>query len=387
MANDNKKLKELVPDDKDRTADLEIPVLSDSDAVYGTEQPDPDAEAMQFDPYVAPIRNRDAVIQDLKSDLRVKTETIDRLQFDIERLRSRRIGLETEVKARESQTRKLAKAVEDANRQIDTLTLALREAKKTYDDVSGRLSKARAEHEQELRILRFELTEASETAAQQELINEQLASDLVDTRGFKNQLERMLTTSEEHSQVRISQLEAEQPATTYGEFKHEILNEIARCLNMPFNVAAGNSSGYNYASGRLDHQTYFKSIRVEQAHVESAVLDRVLNAWLNEAVLVEGFLPHSLRTLDADLSHQWFWDGREHVDPAKEANAQATRLTSHTTTLANEYAKQGRDWEAELRQRAKEVALMEKLGLTTNDSLPETEEQEDDEIEEADQAA
>jgi capsid protein len=75
------------------------------------------------------------------------------------------------------------------------------------------------------------------------------------------------------------------------------------------------------------------------------------------------------------------------VDPAKEANAQATRLTSHTTTLANEYAKQGRDWEAELRQRAKEVELMDELGLTSNDSLPETEEQEDDEIEQAGQAA
>ncbi len=38
-------------------------------------------------------------------------------------------------------------------------------------------------------------------------------------------------------------MHAEQPATTYAEFKREILNEIARCLNMPFNVAAGNSSG------------------------------------------------------------------------------------------------------------------------------------------------
>ena len=49
----------------------------------------------------------------------------------------------------------------------------------------------------------------------------------------------------------------QKPSTTYAEFKKELLNEIARCLNMPFNVAAGNSSGYNYASGRLDHQTYF----------------------------------------------------------------------------------------------------------------------------------
>jgi capsid protein len=32
---------------------------------------------------------------------------------------------------------------------------------------------------------------------------------------------------------KMSQLEAEQPATTYAEFKREILNEIARCLNMP----------------------------------------------------------------------------------------------------------------------------------------------------------
>lgn len=183
---------------------------------------------------------------------------------------------------------------------------------------------------------------------------------------------------------RMSQLQAEQPATTYAEFKREILNEIARCLNMPFNVAAGNSSGYNYASGRLDHQTYFKSIRVEQAHLETVVLDRILAAWLDEAVLIEGYLPESLRTIDADRSHSFFWDGREHVDPAKEANAQATRLTNHTTTLANEYAKQGRDWEAELRQRAKEQQLMNELGLTTVELLPE--EEEEDEVEEATQA-
>jgi len=55
---------------------------------------------------------------------------------------------------------------------------------------------------------------------------------------------------------KMSQVQPMQPGTAYGEFKREILNEIARCLNMPFNIAAGNSSGYNYASGRLDHQTY-----------------------------------------------------------------------------------------------------------------------------------
>ncbi len=167
---------------------------------------------------------------------------------------------------------------------------------------------------------------------------------------------------------KMAQVHAEQPSTTYAEFKREILNEIARCLNMPFNVAACNSSGYNYASGRLDHQTYFKSVRVEQEHLACVVLDRLFAAWLREAVLVSDLLPLRLRTLAATGEappHQWFWDGNEHVDPAKEANAQATRLASHTTTLAAEYARQGRDWENELRQRAREVALMKELGLET----------------------
>jgi len=159
------------------------------------------------------------------------------------------------------------------------------------------------------------------------------------------------------------QIKAEQPATTYAEFKREILNEIARCLNMPYNVAACNSSGYNYSSGRLDHQTYYKSVRVEQDHLEDVVLDRILYMWLAEAVQVYpelAALKRSATRTDASgltnvsavprgsaianasvvvsisegvdvlegvipaVPHQWFWDGREHIDPAKEANAQAT---------------------------------------------------------------
>jgi capsid protein len=114
------------------------------------------------------------------------------------------------------------------------------------------------------------------------------------------------------------------------------------------------------------------------------VLDRIFAAWLDEAVLIEGYLPDALRTLDADLSHQWMWDGNDHVDPQKEANAQSTRLTNHTTTLAHEYARQGRDWEAELRQRAREISLMRELGLPTTTaqpaptSEPEPEEEEQD---------
>jgi len=172
---------------------------------------------------------------------------------------------------------------------------------------------------------------------------------------------------------KLGQIKAEQPGTTYGEFKREILNEIARCLNMPFNIAAGNSSGYNYASGRLDHQTYYKSIRVEQADCNAVVLDRILSVWLAEAELLSEF---SFLRGAGEPAHQWFWDGTEHVDPAKEATAQEKRLKNNTTTLAAEYARQGKDWETELRQRAKEKQLMAELGLTDGDVQPIEDEQE-----------
>lgn len=183
---------------------------------------------------------------------------------------------------------------------------------------------------------------------------------------------RMMTTMPEGWEP--GQIKPEQPATTYAEFKREILNEIARCLNMPYNIAACNSSSYNYSSGRLDHQTYYKAIRVNQAHCEAVVLDRILGAWMVEAVKVYP----ELAGLN-EWPHQWFWDGHEHVDPAKEANAQATRLASNTTTLASEYAKQGKDWETELRQRAKEVKLMMELGLTVAQTSAQNEDEDEEE--------
>jgi capsid protein len=52
------------------------------------------------------------------------------------------------------------------------------------------------------------------------------------------------------------------------------------------------------------------------------------------------------------------------VDPTKEASAQETRLRNHTTPLAEEYARQGKDWEQQLRQRARELELMQQLNLS-----------------------
>ncbi len=109
---------------------------------------------------------------------------------------------------------------------------------------------------------------------------------------------------------KMGQVDPKQPSSTYAEFKKEILNEIARCLNMPFNVAAGNSSGYNYASGRLDHQSYFKSIKVDQHTLGASVLDPILRHWLERHAETPGRVGDPVPACHAHgcrlPPHQWF---------------------------------------------------------------------------------
>jgi lambda family phage portal protein len=167
---------------------------------------------------------------------------------------------------------------------------------------------------------------------------------------------------------KLGQIAAEQPTTTYIDFVKAILNEIARCLNIPFNVAAGNSSSYNYASGRLDHQVYFKSISVDQASLIRTVLNPILNAWMYEAILISDLVPAVWRS--RTIPHKWFWDGTEHVDPVKEAQAQALNLQNNTTTLADEYASDGKYWRDEIDQRAIEFEYCKSKGLPISQAAP-----------------
>ncbi len=183
----------------------------------------------------------------------------------------------------------------------------------------------------------------------------------------------------------IAQVKPEQPVTAYSEFKREILCEAARAIGLPKGKALLDSSEYNYASGKLDNQNYHKAIGVERKLIERLILDRVFHAWLDEAVLVEGLLPQSARSSGPRITVKWFWDGFEHADPTKEANAQTIRLENNTTTLADECASAGRDWKDVLTQRAEEMAFAKKIGLGA--AVPGQEDPGPEEVEEEEEVA
>ncbi len=207
----------------------------------------------------------------------------------------------------------------------------------------------------ELRLFTKAVLNAAARAAeiagvmQTDLVPEQVAAELADPVTYLDSPRNNILSLPEG--WKLAQLKSENPSTTYDMFKREIINEIARCLSMPYNIAACDSSRYNYASGRLDHQTYDRGIEVERAELRASVLDRIYHAWLAEYRTIAGLTNAQLDELS---DHAWHFAGRGHVDPNKEASADDSRLRNGTLTRARYWAKHGADWKRETSQWIKE---------------------------------
>ena len=117
------------------------------------------------------------------------------------------------------------------------------------------------------------------------------------------------------------QIQAEHPGNTYVEFVRQVVVEMGRCLSMPASVALGDSSDYNYASGRLDFQQFARAIEVDRRQqIEAKLLSQVFRAFLEEwLTLNTGASPFSLKL--SDYPHRWYWQPRKTDDPEKNADA------------------------------------------------------------------
>ena len=185
----------------------------------------------------------------------------------------------------------------------------------------------------------------------------------------------------------IQQLRAEQPTTTYKEFRDAVLNEIARCLGVPFNIAAGNSAGYNFSSGRLDHQIYFRNIDIERKYFEENLLERTFSLWLQEFLSLRS----GIRASDIDLSlypHRWHWDPKPAVDPLKEANAKIALWEKGLLTDDQYLLEEGIDPETHYGKLEESIARRREIGLpipgvATQEIRTDEEGQESEQLEEA----
>jgi lambda family phage portal protein len=159
----------------------------------------------------------------------------------------------------------------------------------------------------------------------------------------------------------LNQVKAEQPPTTYGDFKRQILSEIPRCLGMPYLVAACDSSQHTASSAQMDCLLYRHGIVIEQSHLAAHVLDRIFAAWVAEAKRIEHVLPAGAWMDEAD-PHVWFFEGFEQIDP-RITKAESDRVAAGLETEARYQARRGYDWQSEMEQRAREARARTRFGL------------------------
>lgn len=150
---------------------------------------------------------------------------------------------------------------------------------------------------------------------------------------------------------KAEQMVAQHPNATYESFNRAQIAECARPKNMPYNMAACDSSQSNYASGRLDFQPYFAGVDIERADCEDCVLSKLFAQWWKEYSLEFGGSLQELPT------HAWDWPNHPVADISSEANATDTRLRNGTLTLSQAYSEASDNYDEALARMADDYGV------------------------------
>jgi len=154
------------------------------------------------------------------------------------------------------------------------------------------------------------------------------------------------------------------PPTGFAAFMEHGLRSVAAGLNVPYELLLKDFSKTNYSSARaalLEAWRYFNGQRQWLVlNWAQPVYELFLEEWVNLG-LIEA--PGFYENRAAYARGRWIGPGRGWVDPVKEVQASQIRLDAGLSTLADECAEQGLDWEEVLEQRAAERERMRELGL------------------------
>lgn len=151
-------------------------------------------------------------------------------------------------------------------------------------------------------------------------------------------------------------LEAKQPGPVFESFQAFTLKCFCRCTNMPYPLAAGTAQDSNFSSFKGDMRNVWRpEVVVEQNRVQFAIVERVFQWWLEQAVMVAGLLD-GMPPIEA-IPHKWNWPPLPDLDPGDTANANATRIKTGQATLTTIHAEAGQDYETEVARMANDFGV------------------------------
>lgn len=183
----------------------------------------------------------------------------------------------------------------------------------------------------------------------------------------------------------ITAFNPQRPGSQFDAFITRILRIIGAPAGLSYETLTKDFSKSNYSSARaalLEARRHFRAWQ--------QWLARRLCQPLWEMLIEQAYLAGDLGEIDyyanppAYAAVRWILPGWDWLDPQKEVNASQTSIASHLSTLADECAARGADWQANLEQAAREARYRRELGLpdptasTPQPAAPETEQQTED---------
>lgn len=183
---------------------------------------------------------------------------------------------------------------------------------------------------------------------------------------------------------KISVLNPIRQNSTYKDFVETQETVIGSSMEIPKEVLIKKYDS-NYTAARAALLDFWRTVRVHRTRFNAAFNQPVYEQWLAEAVAAgrieaPGFFD------DPAIRQAWcgcMWTGVSmgHVDPLKEVNAAAIRIQQNITTQEQEASEyNGNDWNANIRQRTKEVqAIHDLLSMVGDLETPNIEEDKEDE--------
>ena len=154
-----------------------------------------------------------------------------------------------------------------------------------------------------------------------------------------------------------------------------LLREISRASGLPYEMLSLDRSNATYSSGRLGLVDFWSIVEMRRASLLEPMSNVALQNFTEEAIdrkLVP--YPGGLQAFRAQktlaLKSRWFGPPKPSADELKSVRSAVERLKWGITSLSEEAAAYGADWEATLRQRAAEQELSKELGLEVPTPVP-----------------
>ena len=163
------------------------------------------------------------------------------------------------------------------------------------------------------------------------------------------------------------------PGGVGTEFEASLLRHTAAALGVSYEQLSRDYTKTNYSSARASMAETWKYMQSRKKHVADRLATMIYILWMEEEINAGNLpLPTGAKK---DIFYDpvkregltgctWIGASRGQIDEMKETQSAVMRINSGLSTFEAECARLGEDFRRVFKQRAREQALMKKLGLT-----------------------